>query len=408
MTDYRFPSPGVDARFPGGGVDAYFPSPGVSARFPSPGVDLRFMAPGISGALWAAEDGRFLLSETGTRLYSRLQNDASLPLIRNASAARGLQFGVAYTESVRASTPALASLVSTEAAICVPENDMKPNVCHTADNTFDLTRPTAFVAAATAMNKPYRLHTLNWPLTAGAGGGTPVWLAAALNAGNWQRHVDQWFTAIKSAVPDPISIDVVNEPIDSSGYKSSAWLTAAGPSWMTYCFTKARELWPNALLYLCVEATEHHGSAAVQQRAAQVLSIVEAQKNAGAPIQGVALQGHLRISDGFDATRLRDYVRSLRDTLGCRVIISELDIQTGNTGGWTPAALGAAEYDRYAADMIRRYLDTVLPYCAGELHYWTPSDNQNPWGVDERPGLFNTAYAQKSTYRAVRSALLER
>jgi len=48
MTDYRFPSPGVDARFPGGGVDNYFDNGG---RFVG-GKDLRFEAPGIGRPSW--------------------------------------------------------------------------------------------------------------------------------------------------------------------------------------------------------------------------------------------------------------------------------------------------------------------------------------------------------------------
>ena len=47
MTDYRFPSPGLDARFVVPGVDAYFPSAGAQTRFIS-GVDRRFTAPGFA------------------------------------------------------------------------------------------------------------------------------------------------------------------------------------------------------------------------------------------------------------------------------------------------------------------------------------------------------------------------
>ena len=52
MTDYRFPSPGVDARFPGGGVDNYFDNGG---RFVG-GKDLRFEAPGLGGGVIGPAD----------------------------------------------------------------------------------------------------------------------------------------------------------------------------------------------------------------------------------------------------------------------------------------------------------------------------------------------------------------
>lgn len=361
--------------------------------------------------------GRAALSDSaGQRLTDALGNIlssadqsawASLPLIRDAAAARGIQFGMAFTESVRNADPSLAAILASDAAVYAPENDMKPAICHTAAGVVNLTRPTAFVAAANAAGRPYRIHTLNWPLTAGSGGGTPVWLASALNSGNWQSYVDEWFTALRTVTPNPISIDVVNEAIDSAGYKASAWLTAAGPAWMTYCFQKARELWPSATLYLCVEATEHHSSVSVQQRAAHVLAIVAAQKALGAPIDGVALQGHLRLSDGFDAKRLRDYVQAIR-ALGCKVIVSELDIQTGNTGNYVPANFTAHEMDRQCADLIGRYLDVVMPAMGDEFHVWTPSDLQNPWNVGERPGLWSSTYAKKPAYAAVRQALLER
>lgn len=62
MTDYRFPSPGVDARFPGGGVDNYFDNGG---RFVD-GKDLRFEAPGLSTGGWSPD--RWVIATQGNRI----------------------------------------------------------------------------------------------------------------------------------------------------------------------------------------------------------------------------------------------------------------------------------------------------------------------------------------------------
>lgn len=84
MTDYRFPSPGVDARFPSVGEDRFFPSVGVDARFVD-GKDLRFEDPGFDATLVLDLIATAALAAYSTRKVRSAYSGAALRVRRSSN-----------------------------------------------------------------------------------------------------------------------------------------------------------------------------------------------------------------------------------------------------------------------------------------------------------------------------------
>jgi endo-1,4-beta-xylanase len=206
------------------------------------------------------------------------------------------------------------------------------------------------------------------------------------------------------------------------GYRHNAWYNAVegdAPAYISYAFTKARELWPQTPLYFCHDHTEQITDSYHNRHTTNIPHCIEACLERGAPIDGFNQQGHLTYRLGFNATKLRGFLSDLR-SLGLDIIIGELDARTGHADldppdYPAPEAFTAAGYDAIGADLIRRYLGVALPFVAEsgkQLLCWGLSDLDHSWAnppnpTGERPLPWDASYAVKPQYHAIRNALLE-
>ncbi|WP_158025944.1 endo-1,4-beta-xylanase [Pararhizobium arenae] len=369
--------------------------------------------------LRSAVDGGQRVASSGAerrvRPASRFSPAAEL---RSIAAAKGICFGTALPPADKlAADPAYAALLRREAAIYVADTDMQPSRIQGVEGVFTFTAADGFAARAVSENKKFRIHQLLYAVR------DMAWVnTTTVNAENWRNKIDTHFAAIATRWWSQlaVNIDVVNEVMDAAqiatdGYRPNTWYQAAGgPGYITYAFQKARELWPQTPLFVCHDHSEQITDGYHESHTANILSMLESQLAAGAPIDGLNTQAHLTIRLGFDAVKLRSFL-SDASSLGLKIMIGELDIRTGyKTGSQEdtapPSAYSATSYDRRAADIVKHYLDIALPFVGSEpVLCWGLSDRISPWippdaEEGERPHPFDTNLQPKPLYRAIRAA----
>lgn len=376
------------------------------------------------------------VSETGAirrDTYGRERTGLSpaineLPLIRHAIGG-GRLFGCAVPQSFRldpgaeAYLPGLRELLTRHADIWVFDNDFQPAAIQRAQGTFDLAPATAAVARAHAAGVAWHLHVLAYPTH-----DMPWVNETTLTAATYKDVIDAHLDAIASipGVQTAYSIDVTNELFDGNGtlpggYRPNQWYAATvpgtvpssapnpgvfdGPDWVAHLFLKAREKFPGVPLYFCHDQTEQITSAYHVAHNASILNFLTKGLEAGLPIDGFNMQGHLALARGFDAPKLRAFLRDVK-ALGLKIMIGELDCRAGDDGF---AQLTPYEYDCRCADLIARFLDVALDFLepGDPVLSWGMSDIRHPWAAGERPLPFDAFYQPKQQYAAIRDALKE-
>lgn len=351
--------------------------------------------------------------------------------IAAAARAAGITFGVAIQSDTRISKPGpegkgtLADFIRENSELYVPGIAFLPEHFQPKEGYFNVGMANAFIKRAKADRKQFRIHSMLYP------GHDPSWVYQAVNRDNWREKMDLHFE-VMAAVPgihDCVNLDVVNELMeanqkDTDGYRPNAWYKAAGgPDYVTYAFKKARSLFKDKPLYWCHDHTEQITDGYHVRQVAYVLAALERALEAGAPIDGYNMQGHLQFRLGFDEKRLRDFLKDLTSNLGLKLIIGELDCRTGyiidrQTDTRLPKDYSAEEYDSKAADLVERFLNVSLPFVKDtgkQLLTWGIADVDNSWEpgtaqnipVNERPLLFDYSFRPKPMHEAVRTSLLE-
>lgn len=359
------------------------------------------------------QSGNVLTGQDGSGLYTGTS-------IKDIAASRGIRFGMAFTTSTLNADPAYAALVAAQADAYTPENDMKPGNIQATQGVFTFTAADAFAAKAQADGKSFRIHLLMYPAH------DMPWVSTSTVTGStYQGLIDSHFGAIAARpwAQQAADIDVINEVVDNTGLRSFPWTiaSAANPfqipgkpalnnpaaSAYLYAFYRARQLFPSAKLYFCHDGTEQLPSDGFNDaRASQILTVLQDLLQAGAPIDGMSIQGHLSFRKGTTATATRTFIRNVK-ALGLKVIVSEFDTRTGNVSPYIAANYSTTEYDRFAAEQSKQVLDVIVPEIDGGYFYvWTPTDKYSSWEAGERPGLYDANLAQKPLYTALRNVFL--
>jgi endo-1,4-beta-xylanase len=157
----------------------------------------------------------------------------------------------------------------------------------------------------------FKEHCFIW------GAQQPSWV----NDSNAQTAVKAWMKAFCDRYPDVKVIDVVNEPLHPQpAYKTG--LGGAGTSgwdWIVNALKFAKEACPNAILvvndYNTIEYSSENG---------RIISLVNAVKAAGGPIDAVGCQSH-DIAKVSQAT-MTSYGQKIIDQTGLPLHITEMDI----------------------------------------------------------------------------------
>ena len=295
--------------------------------------------------------------------------------------------------------------------VLTPENNMKPQPIHPAEDRYNFAAPDALVQWCSDNNIKVWGHNLAWhaqtaPWFFQGTNGEPVTRELAMErlsnhihavAGHYKGKLYGW--------------DVVNEAINDRGdwttenLRNDAWVKVIGPDFLTMAFKWAHEADPNALLFYNDYNIEQGAVKGTGKHAASMLLLKRMIKD-GAPINGVGIQGHWHLD-----TNLADVEKAITDyeSLGLKVDISELDVtSTGeNSGAFgvrgggpiTPEAVQKqAEVFGKLFEIFNRHAS-----CIDHVTLWGINDNRS-WRRGQGALLFDGQMQPKPSLQAVLDA----
>jgi endo-1,4-beta-xylanase len=295
--------------------------------------------------------------------------------------------------------------------IITPENCMKPQPTHPAENTFNWTAPDTLVKWCQDNNIKVWGHTLAWHAQ------TAGWFFQGTNGERVTREVAM--ARLKNHIQTEVGRykgrvygwDVVNEAINDNGtgktenLRNSPWIRAIGPDYLTMAFKWAHEADPKAKLYYNDYNIERGAMAGNGKHASSMLLLKRLIK-AGAPINGVGIQGHWHLD-----SNLADIEKAITDyqSLGLKVAITELDVtSTGeNSGAFsvrgggpiTPEATQKqAEVFGKLFAIFKRHSHTIT-----RVTLWGISDNRS-WRRGQGALLYDGQLQPKPSLQAVLDA----
>jgi len=305
-------------------------------------------------------------------LRPSIVDDVDMPL-RARAAGRGVVYGCA-TSTVQLRDADFTGALVREAAIVVPEYEMKRGVIEAERGRYDFSGADALMGFARSHGLAFRGHPLVWHKR------NPDWLDEAIAAARDDSLLTGYVGAVASRYRGKVhSWDVVNEAIapgEPRNLRPTVWLKRFGPSYIDLAFRAARAADPHALLVYNDWGCELGAPENDRFRAA-TLGFLESALARGVPIDALGLQGHLGLQGPqIDAAKLRAFLDRVK-ALGLRILITEHDVD--DSGG--PSDTAAR--DVAVADASRRFLDVVLENSAVvAVLTWGLSDRYL-----EQPGL---------------------
>ncbi len=274
---------------------------------------------------------------------------AQEPRLAALAAASGIVFGTAAA-SYELRDADFPPLLARQAAMLVPEYEMKRAVVEPRPGAYDFSGIDTLMAFARAHNMAFRGHPLIWYAA------NPPWLEDAVLARRDEKLLTGYVTALAGRYRGRMhSLDVVNEALadDGNGLRQSFWLKVFGPSYMDMAFHAARAADPAALLVYNDYGCEPGGPLGDRVRA-NCLGLLDGLIARGAPVQALGLQSHLfAFGQHVDQRKLRDFLAEIA-ARGLAILVTELDVS--DEGGPSDIALR----DQAVADEASRYLDVVL------------------------------------------------
>ncbi|HEY0734399.1 MAG TPA: endo-1,4-beta-xylanase [Herpetosiphonaceae bacterium] len=261
----------------------------------------------------------------------------------------------------------------------VAENVMKPGLIQPVEGQFNWTDADKLVQFARANNMEMRGHTLVWHqqnpdwLFKDAGGNDlqPGAASKALVLQRLEAHI----RAVVGRYKDDIdSWDVVNEvidPVQTDCMRRSPWYTLTGLDYIATAFRVAREVAPNAKLFINDYSTTD------SRKRECIYNLVRDLKAQGVPIDGVGHQMHINIESPSGA--LIEQTIQLFAGLGLDNQITELDmsIYTNSSDSYTtvPEEILIKQGYRYqevfeAFKRQRDHISSVVFWGIADDHTW--------------------------------------
>jgi endo-1,4-beta-xylanase len=206
------------------------------------------------------------------------------------------------------------------------ENDMKWSSLRPSETVFEFAKADILVAFARANHMRVRGHTLLWHKQ------NPAWLfkdaagkdlqpSPETKALLLQRLVRHIRTVVAHFKEDVYGWDVVNEVIDPNepdGFRRSPWFLLTGTDYIDTAFRVAREVAPNAKLFINEYDTTKPAKRTFLYR------LVRDLKARGVPIDGVGHQMHINLAEPSVAEITE--TAQLFSSLGLENQITELDV----------------------------------------------------------------------------------
>jgi endo-1,4-beta-xylanase len=268
------------------------------------------------------------------------------------AATRNCLYGAAV-QSSQLEDAAFARALAGEAALLVPENELKWIHVQPRKDVFDFSGYQKIAAFAQANNMSMRGHVLVWHHA------NPNWVKPALKNRRAAEHI--LTTHIQRVVKETSALitdwDVVNEAVHpysprGDGLRNSMWLRALGPEYIPLAFHAAHEAAPNLTLTYNDYGAEYSDTRGIKRRRF-ILKLLEKLKRNNVPVHALGLQSHLQAGrplGGQEFTRFLSEVRSM----GLAVTVTELDMDVNLLHGTMNEKIAHAQlYLRVYLNMVQ-------------------------------------------------------
>ena len=284
---------------------------------------------------------------------------------------------------------------------------LKWDATEPAEGQFRYADSDAIVAFAKANNLRVRGHTLVWHQQTPAwvfndASGQPMTVTAANKTLLLSRLENHIRAVATQYVNDIYAWDVVNEVIDenqSDGLRRSTWYNITGLDYIRTAFRVAREVAPNAKLYINDYNTN------VPAKRDKLFALVQQLKEEGVPIDGVGHQMHGNVD--WPSAADTDAMIAKFIPLGVLQEITEMDVSiyTNNDESFPtpPADRLTRQADRYKAlfDVYRKYKANLA-----SVTLWGIADDDTwldtyPVSRKDAPLLFDVSLQAKAAYWSV-------
>jgi endo-1,4-beta-xylanase len=289
------------------------------------------------------------------------------------------------------------------------ENDMKWGSLQPTEGNFTFAAADAQVAFARSHGMAVRGHTLVWHQQ------TPAWVfndangvpmtATPENKALLLQRLENHIRAVVLHFGDDVRAwDVVNEVIDpgqADGFRKSPWFTITGRDYIERAFQVAREVAPNAKLYINDYSTTD------EPKRTHLLNLITYLQGRGVPIDGIGHQMHHNIEYPSAAAIIETLNKFT--ALGIDNQVTELDVSIYS--GSFPQPFTAYEDippDRFVRQAFKyRDFFQSFRYLASNLSsvtFWGQADDHT-WLTStarvDAPLLFDTRLLHKLAYTAL-------
>ena len=322
--------------------------------------------------------------------------------LKAAAARSHRRWGVAITEA-QLQDAAFRDLLLAQAAMIVPEREMKWDGLEPAPGRFNFSAPDRLLQFARHQGLQMRGHTLVWHQQ------LPDWLVA-LPPAETERALETYITTVVAHYRNSLqSWDVVNEPIaeDGSGLRRSLWLERLGPNYIDQALRWAHRADPTVPLLINEYGLEGDDPASEQKRQ-QMLELLRELRQRQVPIQALGLQAHLYATPaGPTFQRLPAFLQSLAD-LNLDIQVTELDVNDRMLPPSIPDrdARIASIYGDFLTTMLHQpRLKSITSWGLSDRHTWLNQHFPRQDGLPQRPLPFDAVDAAKPATRSILTAL---
>jgi endo-1,4-beta-xylanase len=242
----------------------------------------------------------------------------------------------------------------------------------------------------------------------------PTWFTAITDSRQASQVIVGHATDLAARVAGQVyAWNVLNEDVAAQGgARPEGFVGRFGPAAVADAFWAARHADPVALLAINEYGVEGAGPEPERKRGA-LLAVLDQLLRAGAPIQAIGLQSHLRLDMPLDAASLGHFLGEIA-ARGLRILVTELDVLDSAAPGTVSAR------DQAVADLYGRYLEVVLAQPAtaavvtwglSDRYTWLTAQSSARFaradGLPGRPLPFDDEFQPKRAYFAMLRAFEE-
>jgi len=344
----------------------------------------------------------------------------SQPDLRSLKEAVGDRFkiGVGVGFYVLRNTEDVA-LIRQHFQILTPENCMKPQAIHPAEDKWNFRATDRFVDFARSNQLEVVGHCLVWAKD----DRTDEWMmqenGQPVSRETLLKRIEAHVNTVVERYADAVTMwDVVNEAIGDGKdglLRDSVYSRTTGIDFIVAAFKAARAKDPDALLIY----NDYNGHKPSKRR--KLIELLTQLKQKGAPVDAYGMQGHFELGDD-SLPQLRETFDELRK-LGIKVVVSELDIDVVTRSRWwadggkyrdelakynpykdgIPADIQQKQIEQYCEifKLFDEYSDTIERVSFWNLHDGQSWLNYFPWRRVNHPLLFDRDRRPKPAFDAV-------